>query len=129
MIESELNQVDDSISLFKMHHQITDLDRVSDLYLQQQAESEADLLRLTNQLSMAQYILGILQDEKTQHQLLPTNTGLSNGEVETQIASYNSYLLKLKNHMVGTSAQNPLILRQEAEYDEIRQNLLAPVTR
>ena len=128
VIESELNQVDDSISLFKTHHQITDLDRVSDLYLQQQAESEADLLRLTNQLSMAQYILNLLQDEKTQHQLLPTNTGLSNGEVETQIASYNSYLLKLKNNMVGTSAQNPLILRQEAELDDIRQNILATVT-
>lgn len=128
VIESELNQVDDSISLFKMHHQITDLDRVSDLYLQQQANSETDLLRLTNQLSMAQYILNLLQDEKTQHQLLPTNTGLSNGEIETQIASYNSYLLKLKNNMVGTSAQNPLILRQEAELNDIRQNILATVT-
>ena len=128
VIENELNQVDDSISVFKMHHQITDVESVSNLYLQQQAASESDMLRLTNQLSMAQYILTLLQDEKTQHQLLPTNTGLSNGEVETQIASYNSYLLKLKNNMIGTSSQNPLILRQEAELDDIRQNILATVT-
>ncbi|MGM9759803.1 MAG: GumC family protein [Parabacteroides sp.] len=128
VIENELDKVDDSISVFKMHHQITDLDRVSDLYLQQKAESEADLLRLTNQLSMAQYIRNLLQDEKTQHQLLPTNTGLSNSEVESQIISYNSYLLKLKNNLVGTSTQNPLILRQEAELDDIRQNILATLS-
>ena len=127
LIEKDLSQVDDSISTFKMHHQITNLERVSDMYLQQQNESEGEILRLTNQTAMAQYILDILEDESARHQLLPSNTGLSVPEVETQIAQYNTLLLKLKNNLVGTTTQNPLILRQEAELDDIRQNILATV--
>ena len=128
LIEKNLNAVDDSISTFKMHHQITNLERVSDLYLQQQNESEADMLKLTNQMAMAQYILDILQDKSTQHQLLPANTGLALPEVETQISVYNTQLLRLKNNLVGTTSQNPIILRQENEIDDLRQNIVATVT-
>lgn len=128
LIEKDLNAVDDSISTFKMHHQITNLERVSDLYLQQQNESEADMLKLTNQMAMAQYILDILQDKSTQHQLLPANTGLALPEVETQISVYNTQLLRLKNNLVGTTSQNPIILRQENEIDDLRQNIVATVT-
>ena len=39
LIEKELNQVDDSISTFKTRHQITNLEQLSDLYLQQQTAS------------------------------------------------------------------------------------------
>ena len=127
LIESELNQVDDSISTFKTRHRITDLQQVSDLYLQQQTESEAEILKLTNQMYMAQYILNILKDEKLTHQLLPTHTGLANGDAVAMIGQYNQLLLKLKNNLVGTSAQNPIIIRQEAELADVRKNIIATI--
>ena len=125
LLEKDLGVVDDSISKFKMRNKITDLDRVSDMYLQQQSQSDADILRLTSQCSMAQYILGILKDKSTRHQLLPTNSGINNQVAEAQISQYNTMLLQLKNNMVGTSTQNPLIIKQEAELSDIRKNILA----
>lgn len=125
LLENDLGQVDDSISRFKMRHKITDLEHVSDLYLQQQSQSESEILQLTNQRSMVKYLLDILRSKSAHHQLLPTNSGIGNQTAETQIVHYNSLLLQLRANMVGTSAQNPLIAQQEADLDEIRQNILS----
>lgn len=127
ILEKDLGVVDDSISKFKMRNKITDLDRVSDVYLQQQSQSDADILRLTSQCSMAQYILGILKDKSTCHQLLPTNSGINNQVAEAQIAQYNTMLLQLKSNLVGTSSQNPLIIKQERELSDVRKNILATI--
>lgn len=127
LIDKELSHVDDSISTFKARHQITNLEQVSDLYLQQQTESEAEILKLSNQIYMAQYILDMLKDSKSRYKLLPSHTGLASGEAGEQIAQYNTQLLKLKNSLEGTSTQNPIIIRQEEQLDEIRQNIIASV--
>lgn len=125
LLENDLGHVDDSISRFKMRNKITDLDRVSDIYLQQQSQSESEILRVSNQRSMTKYLLDILRSKATSHQLLPTNSGINNQMAEAQIVHYNSLLLQLRSNMVGTSAQNPLIAQQETELDEIRKNILS----
>ena len=128
LIDKELSHVDDSISTFKARHEITNLEQVSGLYLQQQTESEAEILKLSNQMHMAQYILDILNDSKSRYKLLPVHTGLASGEAGEQIAQYNALLLKLKNSLEGTSTQNPIIIRQEDQLKEIRQNIIASVS-
>ena len=128
LLEKELGNVDDSISAFKMRNNITSLEQVSDIYLQQQSQSDAEILRLTNQKSMAEYILGILRDKSTRNQLLPTNSGINNVVAETQINLYNTMLMQLKSNLYGTSAQNPLIIKQEAELEDVRGNIFATIT-
>ena len=127
LLERDLGNVDDSISKFKTHNKITDLDRVSDMYLQQQSQSDAEILRLSSQRSMAHYILDILKDKGSHHQLLPTNSGINNQMAEAQINQYNTMLLQLKSNLAGTSSQNPLIIKQEAELDDVRRNILSTI--
>lgn len=125
LLERDLDHVDDSISTFKTRNKITDIEHVSDIYLQQQSQSESEILRMANQRAMVKYLLDILRSKSSRHQLLPTNSGINNQMAETQIVHYNSLLLQLRNNMVGTSAQNPLIAQQEADLDEIRKNILS----
>lgn len=127
ILEDELGIVDDSISSFKARNMITDLGRVSDLYLQQQSNSDAQILVLSNQKAMAQYILGLLRDKDSHHQLLPTNSGINNSVAETQITQYNTMLLQLKNSSYSTSSQNPLIIKQESDLADIRRNIVATI--
>lgn len=127
LLEKELGIVDDSISSFKARNLITDIDRISDLYLQKQSSSDAQILTLNNQKAMAIYILGILDDKNTQHQLLPTNSGINNSVAESQITQYNNMLLQLKNNMYNTSSQNPIILKFEADLADIRNNIVATI--
>lgn len=127
LLEYDLNIVDDSIAQYKSRYGITDLEHVSDLYLQQQSESDTEILKLTNQKAMAEFIRNLLEDESSEPQLLLVNSGMDNNVLETQISLYNSLLMQLQSHMNYTSSQNPLILNQEKELKSLRKRILANI--
>lgn len=127
LLESDLNLVDDSISSFKSRYGITDLNRVSDIYLQQQSQADAEILRLMNQKAMAEYIRSLLEDDSSQKQLLLVNSGINNSLIESQITLYNSLLLQMQSHLEYTSGQNPLIVNLEKELKSLRKNILSNV--
>lgn len=127
LLERELNIVDDSISSYKRRFGITDLQRVSDVYLQQQSRVDADLLRLTNEKAMAEYIRSLLDDKSSHNQLLLVNSGINNSLIESQITLYNSLLLQMQSHMEYTSGQNPLMMNLEKELNSLRKNIYANV--
>jgi len=126
LLEKDLDLVDDSIASFKSRYGITDLEHVSDIYLQQQNQSDAEILTLSNQKAMAEYIRGLLEDKNSQHMLL-VNSGINNSVIESQITLYNSLLLQLKSHLAYTSDQNPLIVSQEQEISELRKSILSNI--
>ncbi len=127
LLEKDLDRVDDSISTYKSRYGITDLQHVSDIYLQQQSQSNAELLNLSNQKAMAEYIRNLLNDKSSQPQLLLANSGISNTVIETQISLYNSLLLQLQSHLEYTSDQNPLIISKQKELNNLRNNILANI--
>ena len=127
LLEGELNIVDDSISTFKSRYGITDLQHVSDVYLQQQSRADAEILRLTNEKAMAEYIRSLLEDKTNQNQLLLVNSGINNSLIESQIALYNSSLLQMQSHLEHTSGQNPLIVNLEKELTSLHENIYANV--
>lgn len=127
LLEQDLNMVDDSIAHFKSLYGITELVRVSDVYLQQQSQADAEILRLMNQKSMAEYIRSLLEDKATQNQLLLVNSGINNNLIESQITRYNNLLLQMQSHLEYTSGQNPLIVNLENELNSLRKNIYANV--
>lgn len=127
MLENELNIVDDSISSYKSRFGITELENVSNIYLQQQSQTDAEILKMMNQKAMAEYIRSLLADEASQNQLLLVNSGINNTLIESQITLYNSLLLQMQSHMEYTSSQNPLIINLEKELNSLRKNILANV--
>ena len=127
LLEQDLNIVDDSISSYKSRFGITELTRVSDIYLQQQSQADAEILRLTNQKAMAEYIRSLLDDKSSKQQLLLVNSGINNSLIESQITLYNSLLLQMQSHMEYTSGQNPLMINLEKELNSLRKNIYANV--
>ncbi|MCR5573856.1 MAG: polysaccharide biosynthesis tyrosine autokinase [Bacteroidaceae bacterium] len=123
LLQNDLNIIDDSVAHFKSRYGITNLDRVSDLYLQQQSSSDSEILRLMNQKAMAEYIQSLLNDNSSEQQLLLVNSGLNNSVLDAQISQYNSELMQLQNHLNYTSTQNPLILNQERELENLRSKI------
>ena len=128
LLERELNIVDDSIATYKSRYGITDLQHVSDVYLQQQSRVDADLLRLMNEKAMAEYIRNLLDDKTSKQQLLLVNSGINNSLIESQITAYNSLLLQMQSHLEYTTGQNPLIINIEKELNSLRKNIYANVS-
>lgn len=133
MMERDLGAVDDSISKYKSRHQITDLSQISDIYLKQQSESEAAIMKLSNQKAMAEYLRDILKKEQAdgakaaswqKHELLPSNLGIDNSVTESLIGRYNTILLQLNQHLAYTSKKNSMIRNQEKELSELSKNIL-----
>ncbi len=127
LLQKDLDRVDDSISTYKSRYGITDLQHVSDIYLQQQSQSDAELLNLSNQKAMAEYIRNLLNDKSSKPQLLLVNSGINNTVIETQITLYNNLLLQLQSHLEYTSDQNPLIISKQKELNNLRNNILANI--
>jgi capsular exopolysaccharide synthesis family protein len=127
LLEQDLSIVDDSIATYKSSYGITDLQHVSDIYLKQQTESDAEIMRLISQKTMAEYIRDLLQDESEPHQLLLTNSGIDNNIIESQITLYNNLLLELQNHLKYTSEQNPLVSHQEEQIASLRSKILTNI--
>lgn len=123
LLEKDLNIVDDSISTYKSRYGITELARVSDIYLQQQSQADAEILKLMNQKSMAEYIRSLLDDKSAQNQLLLVNSGINNSLIESQITLYNSMLLQMQSHLEYTTGQNPLMMNLEKELNSLRKNI------
>ena len=120
----ELDIVDDSIAVYKSNYGITDLSRVSDIYLGQQRESDAAIMKLTSQREMAEFIRELLEDEASPRQLLLVNSGIDDSGIEAQITLYNNLLLELQNHLKYTSEQNPVIVHQLEEINSLRSKIL-----
>ena len=127
LLEEELDRVDDSISTYKSRYGITDLSSVSDIYLKQQSESDAQILILSNQKAMAEYIRDLIEKDKKGRQLLIVNSGINNPVIESQITQYNTLLMQLNSHLTYTSDQNPLIVNLENEIAALRKSILASV--
>ncbi len=127
LLEHDLNLVDDSISSFKSRYGITELENVGNVYLQQQSNADAEILRLMNQKAMAEYIRSLLEDTSSQQQLLLVNSGINNNLIESQITLYNNLLLQMQSHMEYTSEQNPLMINLEKELKSLRKNILSNV--
>ena len=127
LLEQDLKSVDDSISAYKSLYGITELSRVSDIYLQQQSKADSEILALMNQKAMAEYIRSLLDDKSSQNQLLLVNSGINNSLIESQITLYNSLLLQMQSHLEYTSGLNPLIVNLEKELNSLRKNIYASV--
>lgn len=123
LLKSELDSLDEGISAYKSDNTITDLKRVGDVYLQQRSQSDAEIMRMTNQRSVARYVRNLLGDGDAPHTLLPVNSGINNSSIENQITNYNERVLQYNSHLDYTSEQNPRIIIQEKELGTLRGNI------
>jgi capsular exopolysaccharide synthesis family protein len=127
LLEQELGIVDDSIAKYKSSFGITDLEHVSDIYLQQQSQSDAEIMRLVSQKEMAGYIRELLEDEHSTNQLLLSNSGINNNGIEAQITMYNNMVLELQGHLKYTSEQNPVIVHLLEQIAGLRAKILTNI--
>lgn len=108
VIEGELGHVDENISSYKSEHLLPDVQAASSLYLSQSAENQKQLLALNSQLSTAKYIRKEL-NRKSLTQPLPSNSGIDNANIQSQIGEYNTMVLERNRLLENSSEKNPLV--------------------
>lgn len=124
VIQNELGNVDSDISSYKSANLIPDVGAAASMYMSQNQETQAQILDLNNQLSMARYIRSYLVADAGHGQLLPANTGLQSGNVQSMIGEYNSKLLQRNNLADKSSDTNPLVQQYDQQLAAQRQAII-----
>jgi len=108
-LERELDYVDNDIYTYKSKNLLPDVEKASQLFMEQAQENNSRLVALNTQIAIAEYIRDHLTDAKKRDQLLPVNIGLENTYIEDQIAEYNVLQLRYNNLITNSGEQNPLM--------------------
>ena len=127
VIEQELGNVDSDISSYKSENLLPDVQAVSNMYLNQNSEAAARITELNNQISITRYIRNYLTNETGHNQLLPVNSGINNSHIESQIANYNTMMLRRNSLVANSSEQNPIVLDLDDKLEALRRAIITSI--
>jgi len=126
-LEKELDDVDSDISSYKSENLLPDVERASELFMEQAQENNNKLVALSTQIAIAGYIRNHLTDRKKREQLLPVNLGLENTDIDEQIMEYNALQLKRNNLINNSSEHNPLIADLNQSLSSMRSAIVSSI--
>jgi len=127
IIEQELGNVDAKIMKYKTQHQLTDIQSDAQLALQESSSYDQEVARLQNQRKMAEYVRNYLSDPRNSSDLIPSNTGVNDINVESQINNYNQELLKRNKLIDNSSERNPVVQDLNKKLTSLRQSIIRTV--
>ena len=127
IIEGELSGIETDLKDYKEKNNLTDIQALGQAYLEELGEYSAKEFEVTNQLAIAGFIRDYLTDPKNDRSLLPSNSGLSNKSVESQISDYNELYLEREKLILNSSADNPLIEDMTLALDAIKSAVLTSI--
>lgn len=124
-LSKELSDVDSDISDFKSENQIPDLIASATLSLNEEQNARSAILSLNNDLQLAKYLKDYIEKNDSPSKTLPTNLGMQNQVLDTQIAAHNA-LVRNRNSMVdASSVENPLVQSLDSQIEDSRNAILS----
>src|SRR5690606_7623807 len=106
IIEGELGAVESDIERLKTSNQGVDVETSGQMYLSESRQSEAERNTVETEIKLAEMMRDHLRAGESSKELIPNNTGLVDGNVESQIAEYNAALLRRNRLEEGSSSEN-----------------------
>ena len=127
VIEQELSTVENALKEYKETNNLTDIKAEAQNALRESAQYSAKAFEMTNQISVANYIKDYLSNPENLNALIPSNLGLSNASVESQVGEYNDLVLQRDRLLVSSSIHNPLVADLTVSLAAIRTAILSSV--
>ena len=109
VVEKELSGIEMAIKDYKEQNKLTNLQAVSQIYLNESSDYAGKSFEMNNQLAIAKFIKEYLDDPATVASLIPANSGIANTNIQSQIDEYNKLLLKRNYIATNSSDKNPLV--------------------
>ena len=73
---------------------------------------------------MTRHVKEYLTDGRHENQVLPSNSGINNASIQSQINDYNTRLLERNRLLATSSAQNPAVMDLETQLGSIRRGII-----
>ncbi|WP_300763008.1 tyrosine-protein kinase family protein [uncultured Bacteroides sp.] len=127
IIGQELGDVESDLESFKRENQTLDISSSASMYMGESQKYNSSALELETQLRLAQYIKEYLTDPKKEADLIPSNTGISDMNIENQIGMYNAAKLKRDRLISDSSDKNPVVEELNTSLRAMKQSIIRAV--
>jgi capsular exopolysaccharide synthesis family protein len=127
IIEQDLGSVDTDIETYKRSQQLTDIQSETGMYLSETSYYGKEELDLRNQKTLVNYVRTYLSDPSRSADLIPANTGISDGNIEGLINEYNTILLKRDRLIANSSEKNPVVMDLNNSLTAMKQTIVRAV--
>lgn len=109
IIGRELGDVESDLESFKRENRMVSVSSSASMYMSESQKYNADALELETQLRLARYIKDYLTDPNKEVDLIPSNTGISDMNIESSINQYNTLKLRRDKLTDDSSDRNPVV--------------------
>lgn len=123
----QLDAVDKDIAAYKEDHQILNVMASTEVNMQRNELVGTEMLKLSNELSMTNYIREYLNNPANTYAVIPVNTGIGSPQLESQIAVYNNLLLNRNNLVANSSDTNPIVVDYDLQLKGMRESIVKAV--
>lgn len=127
IIERELGNVESNLESFKQRNQIVDIASSAGMYMTESQKYNADAMELETQLRLANFIKDYLTDPSKETDMIPSNTGISDMNIENQISLYNAAKLKRDHLIDDSSVNNPVVQELNNSLRAMKQSIIRAV--
>ena len=127
IIESELGGVESHLESFKRENRIVDIATTAGMYVGESQKYNTNVMELETQLRLATYIKDYLTDPTREIDLIPANTGISDMNIESQIAQYNTIKLRRDKLIEDSSEKNPVVEELNKSLRAMKQSIIRAV--
>lgn len=124
---NELDSIETSKANFKKERELGYIESDASVLLQNNNESKTKVMFASTQLAVSKLMIDALNASK-EFELLPSNIGIENGEVNGLVAKYNEQIIKRsKLLLAGGGELNPMVKETTSLALQIKNNLRASI--
>lgn len=121
-LSSELDSIEIDKKIFKINNDLVDLTSNTAISLKKNSISEESIFSNENKIFIISNLLGELS--KLDFELLPSNIGIENMEINSLILAYNNSVLEQRKLISSAGPNNPSVRQLNNSISDMRSNIV-----
>ncbi|WP_313101156.1 polysaccharide biosynthesis tyrosine autokinase [Epilithonimonas sp.] len=129
IISKELGEVENQKESFKISNDIVDIGTEAKLNLSISTETRRKALEFDTQMEISRMLLGYINSQGANYEVLPTNIGLDNPTATSNISAYNKLVMDRSRLLENATLDNPLLVDNTKDLNALKNALKESLTR
>ena len=127
IIDEELGTTEDKLEAFKRNAGLTDISSDAQLAVSGNAEYEKKRVENGTQINLVRDLNKYINNPSNEYEVLPSNIGLSDNGLTTQIDRYNELIIERKRLLRTSTESNPMIVNLDTSIRAMKANVKAAI--
>ena len=125
-LSGELDSIETQKKLFKTENNLSYLQEDAKIAVSKKTLTEGEYYALETQIALAKLLEDTLKKDGP-FELLPSNIGIENANINSLISDYNKVVLERGKLLVSAGIKNPIVLEYSDKIIDLKQNILSSI--